>query len=196
MKAYPYFFKSYMEDGEIIYYAVHHHIFTVFKPLAIVTLFFIAPPILLWIAQPKLALIWMIWIALGVIKFILEIIAWYFNALLVTNLNLVDVEWNGVFDRSALRIEYNQIESFSYNISGFINTVFNIGDLSIAKISGNQITVKGIFKPKKRTQILTKIQDKLVSMQLQKDHTNLKNILTNMLQTHIQDNKLNIKDDL
>ncbi len=195
MRAYPILFKSYTEDGEEIYLAVHHHIFTIAKPVAKILIFFIVPPAALWILVPKLQLIWALWALFGIIKLVFEIISWYFNAILVTNLNLVDVEWNGIFDRSALRIEYNQIESFSYTINGFFNTIFNIGDITIDKISGNRINVPGIYSPKKRTQKLTKMQDELIDAQLHKDHSNLKDILTSVLQKHISEHGITISEE-
>ncbi len=195
MKApYNYLFKSYMEDGEEILYIIHHHVILMLKPLGIIALFHLAAPAGLWYLFPKLSLAWLIWLTIGVTKFTLELFSWYFNAILITNLNLVDVEWNGVFDRTALRIEYNQIEGFAYTVNGFWNTVLNMGDITISKLSGNVVNIAGVHKPKKRSQLLTKVQDELVNRQLQKDHTNLKDILTNMLQSHIQEHGIRIDD--
>lgn len=183
-----------MEDGEEILYAIHHHVILMLKPLGIILAIYILAPAGLWYLFPKLSLAWLIWLTIGVVKFTLELFSWYFNALLVTNLNLVDVEWNGIFDRTALRIEYNQIESFSYTVNGFWNTVLNMGDIAIAKISGNTINIAGVRRPKKQTQLLTRVQDDIVNMQLHKDHSSLKDILTNMLQNHIQEHGIRIDD--
>lgn len=184
-----------MEEGEEIHLIIHHHLIIIFKPLLINLGIYTLPPIILWLLFPEVPFVWMIWLAIGVIRLVLLVFSYYFNALLVTNLNLVDVEWNGVFNRAAQRIEYGQIESFAYNVNGFINTMLNIGDITVNKISGNQINIESIFNPKQRIQLLTKLQDQMVQGQLHKDHSSLKDILTNMLRDHIQENGIVIEED-
>jgi len=189
------FFKSFMEPEEEILMIVHTHILKVIKPLVYLSLTLIAPPTILWLLFPSAKLIWIAWIAIGLIKVKMLLLDWYFNALLVTNLNLIDVEWRGFFDRSAQRIEYNQIESFAYDIRGVWNTVLNIGDVTINKISGALITIEGIWRPKKRIKILTKFQDDIVQSQMQRDHSNLKDMLTNMLAEHIKENGIVVEEE-
>jgi hypothetical protein len=185
-------FQIYMEEGEEIYYAVHHHIITIFKPAFKAIGLFILPAMGLWYLIPNLSFIWLIYWLWGAGKLISILCSWYFNALLVTNLNLLNIEWRGLFDREAFRIEYGQIESFSYSVTGILNTVFNFGDITIDKSSGNQVVIKGAFKPKQKAQLLTKIQDEMVNSQLKKDHEGLKGVLTSLLRKHIQDHGITI----
>ena len=195
MKLYPYLFKHYMEEGEEMFYVIHHHIITIFKPIFKNFVFHIFIPVSLWWAVSSLSFIWLIWIIIGTSKITSIIFAWYFNALIVTNLNLVNVEWNGLFDRQANRVEYNQIESFSYNVTGLANTVFNFGDITIDKSSGNKVVIKGAFRPKQKSQLLTKIQDEMVDKQLKRDHEGLKSVLTNLLRSHIAEHGVTLIDE-
>jgi len=188
-------FKSYMEDGEEIFMILHHHFIIIFKPILIRLILHVIPSVIGWVLFPQIPLIWGLWLSVGIIQIIFQIISYYFNALLITNLNIVDVEWHGLFNRSAQRIEYNQIESFAFTVNGFLNTILNVGDVSINKISGNVVEVESIFHPKKSIQILTKIQDDMVSGQNYKEHDNLKNILTNMLRNHIDEHGIIITED-
>lgn len=184
-----------MEDGEEIHLIIHHHLIIIIKPLLINTAIFLIPSILLWLLFPEAYIMWLIWLAIGFVRVKMLIFAYYFNALLITNLNLVDVEWISLFNRSAQRIEYGQIESFAYNINGFLNTVLNIGDITINKISGSQINIESIFNPKQRVQMLSKLQDQMVQGQLHKDHSSLKDILSNMLKQHIEEHGIVIEED-
>jgi len=188
-------FKSYMEDGEEITMVLHHHFIIILKPIIILCLMHIIPPALGWILFPEIILVWLLWLGFGLFQITFIIISYYFNALLVTNLNIVDVEWHGLFNRSAQRIEYNQIESFAFTVNGFLNTILNVGDVTINKISGNQVTVESIYRPKRSIQILTKFQDDMVQGQSYKEHDNLKSILTNMLREHIDEHGIVIEDD-
>jgi hypothetical protein len=184
-----------MEEGEEIFYAIHYHIITIFKPILKISFFYIfIPGFLYWIIE-TLSFIWLIWIAIGISKILSVLFSWYFNALLVTNLNLVNVEWKGLFNRQANRIEYSQIESFSYTVIGLANTIFNFGDITIDKSSGNQITIQGAYRPKQKAQLLTKIQDQMVNKQLHRDHEGLKGVLTNLLRHHIQEHGVTIIDE-
>lgn len=195
MKAYRHLFKSYLEDGEEILYAVHQHIFTIFKPLGKIILLYILAPIFLYSLVPKLGLIWVIWVAVGIGKSASTLVGWYFNALLVTNLNFIDVTWSGIFDRTAQRIEFNQVETFSYTITGFFDTMINVGDIAIDKFSGNRVMIESVFRPKKRTLILIKLLEELSNTKLMRDHENLKDLLTNVLQKHIKDHGIVVTDD-
>jgi hypothetical protein len=195
MQLYKKLFKHYMEDGEEIFYVVHHHIITIFKPITKILILYIGLSMFFWYLVPKLSFIWLVIWLIGFFKTVSILLAWYFNALLVTNLNLIDVEWNGLFNRAANRIEYSQVESFSYSVVGIFNTIFNFGDITIDKSSGNQVVIRGAYKPKLKSQLLTKIQDEMVNSQLKKDHEGLKGVLTSLLRKHIQDHGIVITDD-
>jgi hypothetical protein len=195
MQLYKKLFKVYLEEGEDVYYVIHHHIITVFKPIVKLVATMIFLPIFLWWIIPSLSFVWLFIIAYGVAKISSIVLAWYFNALLVTNLNLIDIEWKGLFDRQANRIEFSQVESFSYNVTGVINTIFNFGDITIDKSSGNQVVITGAYQPKTKAQLLTKIQDEVVNTQLKKDHAGLKDVLTNMLRNHIQEHGITVSED-
>lgn len=197
MNLYKKLFRVYLEENEEVFYVVHHHIITIFKPISKILLFFILIPIGLWsiLDFAIIRLISSIVILIGFLKIASILLGWYFNALLVTNLNLLDIEWKGLFNRQANRVEYSQIESFSYSVTGVINTIFNFGDITIEKSSGNQVVIKGAFKPKQKSQLLTKIQDQMVNSQLRKDHEGLKGVLTNLLRSHIQEHGITVSDE-
>lgn len=184
-----------MEEGEEIYYAIHHHVITIFKPIFKTIGIYILPSMFFWWLIPNLSFIWIFWWGAGFSKIVSVFLSWYFNALLVTNLNLVNVEWTGLFNRQAFRIEYGQIESFSYSVMGIFNTIFNFGDITIDKASGNQVHIKGAFRPKKKAELLTKIQEQIVDRQLKQDHEGLKGVLTNLLRSHIKEHGIVVEQD-
>lgn len=184
-----------MEDGEEIYMILHHHILTILKPFVLIILLHIIPPIILWFIFPELKIAWILWLVFGLFKGKFLIIEWYYNSLLITNLNIIDVEWISFFNRSSQRIEYNQIESFSYDIKGVLNTIFNVGDITVNKASGNQVVIKGVWRPKKRIQLLTQFQDEVVKDQLHKDHDSLRDVLTNMLRDHINEHGIVVEEE-
>jgi hypothetical protein len=188
-------FSVYLEDDEEVLYLIHHSILTIFKPIAIITLLFILIPLLGWYFVDKLSFIWLTIMVVGTLKILSRLAGWYFNALLATNISLINIEWSGVFNRQATRIEYSQVDAFSYAVMGVFNTILNFGDLIIDKVGGGQVIIKGAFRPKYNTQFLSDFQSKMVDQQLKRDHESLKGVLTNMLRSHIAENGVVISDE-
>jgi hypothetical protein len=188
-------FKNYLEEGEELIHVLHHHVLSTLKPIFLNILVYIAVPSLLWFAIPTLKLLWLAIIIFGVAKNLSILISWYYNALLITDVNLIDLEWHGIFHREATRIEYRQVESFSFEIKGVFNTLLNIGNIEIMKLNGNVTEIKGVFNPQTNSQLLTKLQDEIINLGIRNDHEALKGILTNMIQDHIKENGITIYED-
>ena len=185
-------FGKYLEEGEELIHVLHHHVISTLKPVFLNIFIYIGVPSLLWYAIPNLQILWIALILLGIGKTLSILIAWYYNALLITDVNLIDLEWKGVFNREATRIEYRQVESFSFTVNGILNTFFNIGNIEIMKLNGNVVEIKGVFNPQKNAQLLTKLQDEILSQEIKNDHEALKSLLTNMIQSHIKEHGLTI----
>lgn len=56
---------------------------------------------------------------------------WAFTILVITDLRIVDVDQNGLFDRVVTEVMYPEIEEVSYRTHGLIATIFNFGILKI-----------------------------------------------------------------
>lgn len=188
-------FRGFLEEGEELIHVLHHHVLSTFKPVCLNILLYIVIPSLVWYAIPSWSLLWIAIIIFGVGKTISTLISWYYNALLITDVNLIDLEWHGVFHREATRIEYRQVESFSYEVSGVFNTLFKIGNIEIMKLNGTVNEINGVFNPQKNSQLLTKLQDEIINQNIRNDHEALKGILTNMIQDHIKENGITIYEE-
>lgn len=188
-------FKGYLEEGEELIHVLHHHVLTTFKPIALNIVLYILIPGLLWFAIPEWKIIWIGLLIFGTAKTLSILISWYYNALLVTDVNLIDLEWHGIFHREATRIEYRQVESFSYEVNGVLNTLAKVGNIEIMKLNGTVTEIKGVFNPQKNSQLLTKLQDEIINQGIKNDHDALKGILTNMIQDHIKENGITIYEE-
>ncbi len=188
-------FQSYLEDGESIHLIFQEHFFRILKQLTInIVVFFILPFTVIEVV-PKLNFIALPIILIGLWRCFYQSISWYFNSIVITNLNIVVISWNGFFDRSAQRIEYNQIESFSYQITGFLNTIIDRGTLNITKNSGTNIPIENMYQTKKKTQILTQVQDQFMTNHQTRQSGAIKDLLTGMLEKHIIDHGITVNPD-
>ena len=114
-----YFFKRYLDDGERILDVVHRHIL-VYKIEAAKTSFFgITIPVILYLFFPQAVIIFVIWIAIGLMGLLYHFVDWYFDVWLLTNFGVIDIERDGFFTVTSTRIDYHMMEGVSYTISGF-----------------------------------------------------------------------------
>ena len=56
---------------------------------------------------------------------------WFFNIHIITNKRIVDMDFDHLLHRNITDAPLRNIEDITYTVSGFFNTVFNIGDVKI-----------------------------------------------------------------
>lgn len=120
-----YLFGPHLEKDEQILHVVHRHPFMMVKGAIKITALHFFIPIFLWNVFPEIWFIFLVWLIYGFIAMNIMIFNWYFDAILVTNLNVINVKWNSPFDRSSVRVEYAMIEGTSYALKGIFQTLFN-----------------------------------------------------------------------
>jgi len=188
-------FRSYLEEGEEIIYTIRTHPKLFLRQLSVNALVYLVPSIWLLIYVEKFSIIWKIAVTIGLFKLFAEISLYYFNCFMATNLSFLHLNFKGFFNHSISRIEYNQVEGMDYEIKGLLNTLINNGSIHIEKLSGNVESITNVYKAKAKVKKLTKIHEGLHSQQLHKQHSNLKEILTDLLQNHITENGITITKD-
>ena len=190
-----YLFQGHLDEGEKILDVAHRHLFILFKSSFKTFFFGVALPCLLYLFFPQALLIAFAWLVGGLIGMIYHIIDWYFDAWLITNFGVIDIDRNGLFDRSATRIEYHMIEGTSYTITGFWATVLNFGDIVIDKLgTKTSVILNDATAPKKVERKVTRFQEKYVNDRSFRDHQALKDMLADMIAYHIQNEKIEFKN--
>ncbi len=181
-----------MEEDEKIIYVAHRHWFIYFKASFKAYILGIAAPLLFYYLFPGLYFVSLAWGAIGFLAVLYHLIDWYFDAWILTNTGIIDIEKNGIFDKSSTRIEYHMIEGISYNINGFWPIILNFGQIIIDKIGMNtQVILEDAANPKKLERRILKAQEKYVSERSVRDHSALKDMLSEMIAYHVTNNKIN-----
>ena len=189
-----YLFAPYLEEGEKILKVFHRHVFVMFPDLFRVLFFGVAIPVFLYYLFPAFMPFFAVWIFVTLIRLVYIFFNWYHDALCVTTVSLISVQWNGFFDRMSSRLEYNQIDSTSSAIRGFRRTLFNYGDVVIQHGSGIPIVLRDAVNPKSIEKQIMIYQDKFVGEQSLKDSDALKNLLSTMLKQHAKSGRVPEKD--
>jgi|WetSurMetagenome_2_1015567.scaffolds.fasta_scaffold172241_3 hypothetical protein len=189
-----YLFAPYLEEGEKILKVFHRHVFVMLPDLFRVLFFGVAIPVFLFYLFPDFMLFFVIWICVTLVRLVYILFNWYHDALLVTTVSLISVQWNGFFDRMSSRLEYHQVDGTSSEIRGFRRTLFNYGNITIQHGSGIPIVLRDAVNPKSVEKQIMLYQDRFVSEQSLKDSDQLKDLLSAMLKHHVKTGGVPEKD--
>ncbi len=187
-------FASYLDDGERILHVAHKHILILKIDAAKTTFFGLIVPIIGYFIFPQFLFIFAVWGLVGLGGLLYHYLDWYFDAWLLTNIGVVDVERNGLLDVTSTRIEYHMIEGISYTIKGWLPTIFGYGDITIDKLGAKtSVVLKDAAAPKKLERLVMKCQEKYVYDRSIRDHHALKDMLSEMIAYHAQNKKIDPK---
>ena len=70
-----------------------------------------------------------------------QIMNWYFNIGIVTNKQIVDVDFSALSYRNVTRTELTHVEDISVKVSGFFSSIFNYGNVFI-QTAGSEINTE------------------------------------------------------
>lgn len=188
-------FASYLDDGERILHIAHRHLL-IFKIDSAKPFFFgIVIPVVLYLFFPQAWPLFALWCFGGLLGIIYVFIDWYYDAWLLTNIGVVDIERNGLFDITATRVDYHMMEGMAYTIKGVMQTIFNFGDITIDKLGAQTaVNLKDAASPKKLERLVMKCQDTYVNDRSVRDHVALKGMLSDMIAYHVQNDKIDNKN--
>lgn len=178
-------YGGYLADGEQIQFVIHRHIFMQAKHFLRILFFGIFLPLFFWWLFPAIRAFAMVWLGIGLIRFIYEFFDWYYDVWLVTNQSVVEIMWEGFFKKSSARIEYHTIQGIGYEVTGLLRTLFQFGSISLDKFAGNASVFDGAVNPKKKSEMLARAQEQFVTNKNFRDHHTLQGLLTDLLQHHV-----------
>lgn len=186
-----FFFSRYLDDGEEILEVAHRHILVLKVDSAKVSFFGLLIPIFLYWVFPAGILFWGLWAVIGLFALFDKYISWYFDAWLLTNVGIIDLDRDGFFDFSSTRLDYHLIEGVSYTVKGVLQTIFNYGDMTVDKL-GTKTTVMlhDAANPKALERKIIAYQEKYVNSKSIRDHDALKGMLSEMIAYHVQNGKV------
>ena len=186
-------FHSHLHPEEKLIYVVHQHWFVIYKPVVKIGFFGMLIPALLWLMFPTtITLVFFgTWFVLGFLRFLYELIDWYFDVLLVTSYGIVDLDWRGFFDKSSSRIDYETVVGVSYDKTGIWSSLLNFGPLLVEKEGHgeNQIALPAAADPLEAERQILLAREKYLNAKNLEDGRAIKNILSNMIRQHIQEER-------
>lgn len=86
--------------------------------------------------------------ALAFIVFFPSWIAWYYSVFIVTDKRLIQITRRGLFNKTVVDMNLNQIQSMNYQISGIQETVLKFGTIMIQTYMGD-LVIHEVHHPEK-----------------------------------------------
>jgi hypothetical protein len=114
---------------------------------------------------------------------------WYFNAILMTTNNLIFVAWEGLFQKNYTRLDYWNLDEVQVMRMGVKSFLSNYGDLYFMKAGAGKLhNFKKINRPNKVAREIEAYREKQVDSKNFTEESALKELLSNMVQTHVKGN--------
>lgn len=178
-------FRHLLDREEKILMVAHVHPFLIYGTLFKIVFFGLFLPAGAYVFFPPLWPIWLVWSLLGLLLASYRLLQWYMDAWIVTNIAVIDHEWNSFFDKNTNRIEFMNIDAISNEIKGFWGTLLRFGNIQITHVSGNPLVLQNVASPRKVERFILEHQQKFMKVQSFDDHGKLKELLTKLLrETH------------
>ncbi|MEI7510808.1 MAG: hypothetical protein WCJ84_01480 [Candidatus Peregrinibacteria bacterium] len=184
-----YLFSGHLDDGEKLFEAIHKHHFEILpKAVAAGALGIIAPWTAVfffsaqfpWWAALLVMLLFGIWI-------FYHIVDWYFDVWLITNFSLIQIEWHGLFDKSASRIDYEDLKEVGYSISGVMASSMDFGTVTLTSVSGGETVLENVPHPKEVEMMIRDYKARFLHSQHFADSEKLERILDEMVKRHVEE---------
>lgn len=185
-------FEYYLEEGEKVIAVCHRNPIVYVGDLLRIILIGLGIPAFLYYVFPEVSLAWIIWGFAGVLKILYSLLVWYYDALLITDTSIIDIEWNGFFDRTSSRMEYQMVEGVTTELKGFLQVVFNFGNIKVTGSGGGSyISLNDAMNPRQIETMIMTHQEKYVSQKNLNDANNIKDLLATMIKKHIETQSAN-----
>lgn len=95
-------------------------------------------------------------ILLDVVYALKNFIIWYYNAFVVTNRRVVDVDQRGFFEQIVSEAPYEKIQDVSYRRKGIWQTIFRYGDVRIQMVDASAgLEIRNVRGPEKIQELIS-----------------------------------------
>jgi uncharacterized membrane protein YdbT with pleckstrin-like domain len=191
------FFKRMMfgrviDKEEQLLYSAHRHWITIKSQMLKIGIFGYLLPIigLVFITGflSKGSYFFFAWLGLAFLYTIYAFFDWYLDAWLITDVSIIDTQWDGFFNKRSSRIDYESIESVDIEVEGIKQTLLNYGNIVLIKSSGVNVKVEDIQNPELVSSWISRVQSEVMSAKNTQDAESIKTLLADIIESHIKVN--------
>lgn len=157
------YFSQDLKEGEEVVRIVRKHWASFVWPL-LKTFFILVIPFLFsafMFSNYIGVLIFFIWISIGFGYGIYQWVCWYFDHFIITNMRIVNIDQKTLFARSVSESGITNVQDVTYEINGFMASLFNYGTVKVMTASNNDsLEMSSIERPKEVQETIMDLHDK------------------------------------
>ncbi len=131
-----------------------------------------------------------VWIGLylaGIVHTLGTLLWWYYNAVILTNMNLIIVDWKKPFEKHVTRIDYWNLDEIVVQKQGIGSFMYHYGNLVFRKLSdGEPITYKRIGNPHRIATIIDDFKEKMVHDRNFSTDSGIRDLLSQVIGRHVE----------
>lgn len=105
-------------------------------------------PTLMWPNDSRMFAVWAVFGVIGLLGLGYSYMLWYFSFYMLTNQRLRQVRQKGLFKKTVVDLDLENIMSASYGQHGLFATIFNYGTI-LVQTSAGDLTMSMVSKPEK-----------------------------------------------
>jgi uncharacterized membrane protein YdbT with pleckstrin-like domain len=142
-------FADQLDDEEVLFVFRKHPV--VMRKGLIVSLLCLAFGIVPSLIKPEFSVFFGglgIGFVVGIIAFLPSWISWYYSVFITTSQRLIQITQKGLFHRSVVDINLNQIQMVNYEIAGLQETLLGFGTIMIQTYMGD-LVIHNVHHPAK-----------------------------------------------
>ncbi len=87
-------------------------------------------------------------------------VCWYYDVYILTTARIIEVRQKGLFNREVREIDLDKIQDVTYNVSGVLSTIMEVGNVKIHSASGMQVEIESVSKPGIVREVIVKLMEK------------------------------------
>lgn len=153
--------KINLKPGEEVVRVVRHYVFVLWPKLLAVFLFLTLPFFFLF-PLFKLGfwgvLFFLFLILFGLFYGLRTLIIWYYNAFIITNQRIIDIDQRGFFERVVSEASYEKVQDVSYRIKGVWQTFLHYGAVRIQTAGASvELEIRNVKNPEKIQELISEL---------------------------------------
>ncbi len=198
MRRLNFLFHGHLEEEEEIILIAHKHWIFGIKFLFWPTLVFALSWAVLVLPYTNVVVITAVGVTVSGIWWLRNFFDYYLDALIVTNMGIIDVEWHGWFHRESTRVLFSDVQGVSYEIHGIAATLFRFGTIAVEKIStGDTVVMEYVPRPKTVESAILKNMEGYLHARNLADAKHVQELLSTVIarEVHIENTKSKEDDD-
>ena len=133
-------FEGQREDEEVVY-VFRRHILTSIKGLFFLVFMAVVgmTPMLIWPDKQNMIFVWMGFVVVGLLGLGYSYLLWYYSFYVITNQRLRQTRQKGLFKKTVVDLDLENIQSASFGVPGMFGAMFNYGTILIQTSAGDLV---------------------------------------------------------